>query len=316
MSVLVTVVGSRAAADLELDDARPVRQLLKGLETAVGEPSHAVGLRTSDGTDLSPDTTLDHAGVLDGHCLTLVPASAASGGAPVLACYLVLDTSDSMAGPALDAVNVELARIVDALRSEARLTEACQLAVITFDAEARLHLPLTPISDIGRAPRFAATRPATNYEEALRLLRRQIADDVGRLRSAGRRPLRPLVFLLTDGRPTRGHWPAAHAELTDSSRPDVPDIVVFGFGEASSFTVRRIATAGAYLPASAAGAAAGGPAGMVAAFMAFLVETLHGSLGPPAPHPVAGWASDAGDEGDRMPPGPPRGWRSLDEVRR
>jgi uncharacterized protein YegL len=316
MTVLVTVVGCCTAADLEVDDTRPVGDLLAGLAGVLGEPSAVAGVRTSDGVDLSPAATLAEAGVVDGQRLMLVPRLTTSARPPALACYLVVDTSDSMAGRPLEALNVEVARLVDAVRSDPRLRDACHVALITFDSEARVHLPLSPGGELGRAPRLAATRPATNYEAAFRFLREQIIRDVDRLRSAGRQPLRPAVFLLTDGRPTRGHWPTAHAKLTDPAWQDAPRVVAFGFGDAAAHLVRRVGVAGAYLPASAPGVAPAAPAGMLATLTTFLLDALQGSPGPPAPHGPRPSAADAGDLGPRGPPAAPPGWRSLDEVRR
>jgi uncharacterized protein YegL len=289
VSVLVTVAGSRTSADLELDDACSISDLLPDLTAALREPSLSRTLRTADGNDLAADASLGDAGVLDGHRLTLVPAEDLSG-APALACYVAIDTSDSMAGAALEAVNVELARFGDAARTDSRLADVCRLAVVTFDTEARLRLPLTSMTELRRVPPVAATRPATNYEAALRLLRHQIAEDAEALRVAGHRPLRPAVFFLTDGHPTRGHWAPAHAELTDSSWRDAPHVIAFGFGAAAELAVRRLGTTGAYLPASAPGTPPRAPAGMLPTLMTFLVERLRGT----ADETPEGWRSPEG----------------------
>jgi hypothetical protein len=146
------------------------------------------------------------------------------------------------------------------------------------------------------------------------LLRRQITEDLDALRASGRRPLRPAVWLLTDGRPTRGFWPPAHAELTDPFWVDAPAVVAFGFGSASAVALRRIGTTGAYLPASAPGVALGGPAGMLATLMAFLQEALRGfySGAPAAPSRHGENATES--TAPPLPPDPPAGWRSLSGV--
>jgi uncharacterized protein YegL len=307
VSILVTVDGAGRSVDLELDDTRPVADLLSPVADALAAPMTGV-LRAADGRDLDPADTLAEAGVLDGQRLTYLPAAgslpgdapepAAGGRSPVLPCYLALDTSDSMAGAALDAVNAELARLFDALRHDPRVAQSCRVAVLTFDAEARIDLPLTLARDLGVAPRLAATRPATDYEAAFRLLHRQIARDLEGLRMAGLRPLRPAIFFLTDGRPTRGYWPPAHAALTDPGWEGAADFLAFGFGDAAEPAVRRVGTAAAYMPAAAPGAPAARPAGMLAAVMAFVMEAVG--------HPATG--------GVAVPAGPPTGWRSLHEL--
>lgn len=313
MSVLVTVVGPCGAADLELDDTRPVAEIIGQVAGVLGV-SAPVTLRAETGTELPPAQTLAACGVLDGHRLTLLPladpAPSSPAEDPVLVCYLALDTSDSMAGPALDAVNAELARLWSAARADARLATACRLAVVSFDADARVEVPLTPAAELTRVPRLAATRPATNYEALFRLLHRQVARDLAALRAGGHRPLRPLVVLLTDGRPTRGYWPPAHAALVDVASGNPADIVAFGFGDASEAAVRRVGTAGAYLPErvpvaaewAAAEDALGAarpvaPAGLVASVLRYVLRALGATAGPGAdgavtPAPTApGWRS-------------------------
>jgi len=190
MSVLVTVTAGSADLDLELDDDVPIRDLLPEIAAAFGHP-RGIGLVRADGTPIDAGSTIAAAGVLDGHRLALTTHSSAGHAheaegdgardrdSPVLPCYLAVDTSDSMAGPALDAVNVELGRLVDALRDDPRVAGGCRLAVVGFDADAHVVLPLSPVSGLEQAPRLLATRPATNYEAVFRLLRRQIGQ-IGR----------------------------------------------------------------------------------------------------------------------------------------
>ena len=307
MSVLVTVVGPRGAADLELDDTRAVGELAGDVAAVLGEPSPAA-LRTAHGVQLPPSATLAAAGVLDGHRLTLIPApapraeGAGDAASPVLVCYIALDTSDSMAGAALEAADAEVARLWAAVRTDPRLADRCHLGVVTFDEQARLVAPPTAAARLGRAPRLAATRPATNYEAAFRLLHSRLARDIAALRAAGRTPLRPLVVLVTDGRPTRGHWPPAHAALVDPASPAAADVVAFGFGNACELAVRRVGTAGAFLPARIAGRPAPAPAGVLASIVGYVLRAL-------------GVAVSAASPASAVPtPAAGGGWRSLHDA--
>ena len=237
--------------------------------------------------------------------LTTVPVAGAEAG--VLACYLAVDTSDSMSGPPLEAATTELARLRDAAREHPRLATGCRLSITAFDDEAHVHVPLTPAPELPRPPRITATRPATDFAAAFTLLRGQIAADLAALRHAGLCPVRPAVFLLTDGRPTRGYWPPAHAALTDPRWRDAPDIVAFGFGDAAERAVRRMGTAGAYLAAPGPGGRPAGPAGLLATFVSFLLTLLAGAR----PGVGAGVRADGSQLELALPGEPPRGWRPL-----
>jgi uncharacterized protein YegL len=320
VSVLVTVVGRRGTADLELDDGRPVHEIQAEVAEALGE-APPVALSTTTGRHLHAEVTLAAAGVVDGQTLSLVPAPVppAAGrrsrrradvtlgpDAPsVLPCYLVVDTSHSMKGPPLDAVNVELVRLWEAIRRDARLAAACRLAILSFDGLAQVEVPLTAGEALRRPPRLAPTRPATNHEAAFRLLRRVVRRDVASLRGAGLRTLRPLVVLVTDGRPTRGYWPPAYAELVDPASPHAADVLTFGFGDVCESVLRRIGTAGAFLPA-ATGAA---PEDMLGTLVGCVLSRLGGS-------PARSDLDPGRLPAVRTPTDGPPGWRSLAQAER
>jgi uncharacterized protein YegL len=313
MTVLVTIETSHTTLDVELDDELTVAELLPEIAAAMRAAPDAV-LAVADGTPLDLGRSLADAGVLDGHRLTLRDVSHAAE-TDVLPCYVAVDTSDSVTGPALDGLNLELGRLADAFHDDGRVSGTCRLAVLTFDAEARVVLPLTAAADLATAPALTATRPATNYEAVFRLLRRQIGRDLVGLRMAGLRPLRPLVVLVTDGRPTRGYWPPAHAALTDPGWEGAADILAFGFGEVSDLTIRRIGTAGAYLPPIRSGTpnlgpvrrvgGRPGPAGLVAPVMSFVLDVLG--------HP---WTAVRSPTTSPFPEPAADGWRSLHELAR
>ena len=57
--------------------------------------------------------------------------------------YLLLDTSGSMHGEAIEAVKVGLDTLVSALRGDPQALENAYLSVITFDSAAQVLVPLT-----------------------------------------------------------------------------------------------------------------------------------------------------------------------------
>lgn len=59
--------------------------------------------------------------------------------------YILLDTSGSMRGEPIHSVNVGLQSMLSALRQDPYALESVYLSVITFDIEAKVYLPLTPL---------------------------------------------------------------------------------------------------------------------------------------------------------------------------
>ncbi|GGV97405.1 hypothetical protein GCM10015535_68710 [Streptomyces gelaticus] len=87
-------------------------------------------------------------------------------------------------------------------------------------------------------------RGLTSYEAAFEDLLTRIPADVRRLRGAGYKVHRPVVFFLSDGQPTdKEAWQQPHGRLTDRARtPTAPDIVACGIGDALASTMVKVAT--------------------------------------------------------------------------
>src|SRR3954463_13936238 len=71
------------------------------------------------------------------------PARVATMSDRRLPVYLVIDCSESMAGPAIEAVNRGLQMLVGELRGNPLALESAYLSVITFARHARQDVPLT-----------------------------------------------------------------------------------------------------------------------------------------------------------------------------
>ena len=61
--------------------------------------------------------------------------------------YLMLDTSSSMSGEAIEALRNGLALLVATLRQDPYALETAWLSVITFDSDARQLVPLTELGE-------------------------------------------------------------------------------------------------------------------------------------------------------------------------
>ena len=115
--------------------------------------------------------------------------------------FLVVDTSESMAGAPLQAVQDGVATLLNAMRSDPRCMETVYLSLITFGATARQAVTLTPVDDF-RMPKLKLGT-GTPFGAALDLLSNAIDTQVqrgGKVEIKG--DWRPLCFILTDGMPT------------------------------------------------------------------------------------------------------------------
>ncbi len=134
--------------------------------------------------------------------------------------YLLLDTSGSMRGEPIQAVNVGLQTMVSGLRQDPYALESVHLCVITFDIEAREVLPLTPLESVQLPEIVVPQSGATMLGAGLELLIERVDRDVIRNTSDRKGDWRPLLFIMTDGSPSDL---AAFAAA-------VPEVLRRGFG--------------------------------------------------------------------------------------
>jgi uncharacterized protein YegL len=125
--------------------------------------------------------------------------------------YLLLDTSGSMSGVPINAVNQGLLTLQDALMSDPRAAETAWVSVLTFDSSAQVAVPLTSAVDFN-APTLTSNG-GTELGQGLRLLEGQIKKEVvPNTTETQKGDWKPLIFLMTDGMPT-DNWRSAADSL-------------------------------------------------------------------------------------------------------
>jgi uncharacterized protein YegL len=141
--------------------------------------------------------------------------------------YLVIDCSESMAGPAIEAVNKGVNLLVNELRGNPLALETAFLSVITFAKDAKQVVPLTELLQF-QVPKLNV-RTGSALGAALRLLLRCLQREIVKSTPTTKGDYKPLVFLLTDGQPTDDWEPAASAMRT-ANNPRIANIYAIGCG--------------------------------------------------------------------------------------
>lgn len=153
--------------------------------------------------------------------------------------YLLIDVSESMAGPAIDSVERGVKALVDSLKCDPTAIETAFLSVITFSRKAEQVVPLTELLAF-QPPRFTV-RSGSALGAALRLLLKSIQRDVVKTTAKTKGDFRPLVFVLTDGQPT-DDWEQAAEELRRANSPRVANLYAIGCGpDVDPAVLRRVA---------------------------------------------------------------------------
>lgn len=148
--------------------------------------------------------------------------------------YLLIDTSHSMRGAPIQAVNEGLRLLKDTLLDYPMAVEVAYLSVITFDTEARQVVPLISVVDLELPELVADGKSAMGA--GLKLLN-EILDRELILNAPERKgDYRPLVFIMTDGRPSDG-WKRAAKTLRDRDLTRPATVVGLGCGPQADMEV-------------------------------------------------------------------------------
>lgn len=141
--------------------------------------------------------------------------------------YLLIDCSESMIGGGIEAVRSGMAAMVSKLRADPHALDTVHLGVITFDAAARITVPLTPLLEF-QEPQISI-KPGTSLGAALNLLADCIQNDVRKTSHDTKGDYRPLVLLLTDGQPS-DDWKTPLTRIGAKVKPRPANIYAIGCG--------------------------------------------------------------------------------------
>jgi len=120
--------------------------------------------------------------------------------------YFVIDTSRSMGGDKINAVNNGLKRMFDLLRKNPMALETVWVSIIVFNTEATQIIPLTSIIKV-KVPEIIA-KGWTNIEKSLLELERSVNNEVVKsdMHKETKGDWKPIAFMFSDGGQSKGNW--------------------------------------------------------------------------------------------------------------
>ena len=116
--------------------------------------------------------------------------------------YLLIDTSGSMRGEPIQAVNVGLQTMMASLRQDPHALDSVYLSLITFDKEVNLLFELTELSNVQLPEIQTPESGPTFMGEALKLLIERVDKEVAVSSEESKGDWMPLLFIMTDGKPS------------------------------------------------------------------------------------------------------------------
>jgi uncharacterized protein YegL len=115
--------------------------------------------------------------------------------------YFLLDTSGSMYGEPIQALNNALSGMVNTLRADAHALDSVWIGIITFDRDVKEIVPLTELA-LFQLPEITCPQSGpTHTGKALEMLYDKVRTEVQKGTATQKGDWKPLLFLFTDGKP-------------------------------------------------------------------------------------------------------------------
>ncbi len=116
--------------------------------------------------------------------------------------YFLLDTSGSMYGEPIQALNNALSGMINTLRSDPQALDSLWINIITFDREVKELVPLTELVNFQLPEIVCPQSGPTNMGEALMLLSKTVKANMRMGTEDQKGDWKPLLFIMTDGSPS------------------------------------------------------------------------------------------------------------------
>lgn len=116
--------------------------------------------------------------------------------------YFLLDTSGSMRGEPIQALNNALSGMVNTLRSDAQALDSLWISIITYDREVKEISPLTELVSFQLPEITCPQSGPTNTGAGLEYVIQKVKKDIIKGSPTLKGDWKPLLFVFTDGKPS------------------------------------------------------------------------------------------------------------------
>lgn len=117
--------------------------------------------------------------------------------------FILIDSSTSMRGEAIDAVNIGIKLLLQSLRTNPFALETVYLSVLSFNTEAFIVRPFSDLLNNDLVTIEAKGR--SNFGIGLDLLMTEMSQQINKTTIEKKGDWKPIVIFMTDGRPS-GAW--------------------------------------------------------------------------------------------------------------
>lgn len=116
--------------------------------------------------------------------------------------YFLLDTSGSMNGEPIQALNNGFNGLINMLRTDPQALDSLHISVITFDREIKNIIPLTDLASFQPIEIKCPDSGPTHTGEALKMVCELVNQDLIKGTASRKGDWKPLLFIFTDGKPS------------------------------------------------------------------------------------------------------------------
>lgn len=116
--------------------------------------------------------------------------------------YFLLDTSGSMFGEPIQALNNALSGMIHSLRTDAQAQETLWISIVTFEREVKEIVPLIDLQSF-QLPEITCPQSGPTFTgKGLELVYQKVTTEIRKGTPDQKGDWRPLLFVFTDGKPS------------------------------------------------------------------------------------------------------------------